>query len=286
MKEVLKEHVIRLSHEIGERNYIKYKELNLAKEYIYQEFESYGYKPEFQRYYLADREYSNIIAVKEGEGSKSETIIVGAHYDTVIGTPGADDNASGVACLLELAKISYHSQFKKTIKFIAFVNEEPPFFFSDEMGSRIYAKKAKEKGENIKAMISLESIGYFDEKRGSQQYPLGLKLFYPDKGNFIAVVGNMVSRDLVKKISRAITTNCNIPVQHFWGPASIVPAISLSDNWSFWVESYKGIMITDTAMYRNPNYHLPQDTYEKLDYLKLSKLTKGISLVIKTIASS
>ena len=204
LEENLKAHVIKLSKEIGERNYAFYKPLNKAADYITDEFKRYGYTPEIQDYTIEDKIYKNIIATKSGKAKPEEIVIIGAHYDSVVGSPGANDNGSGITALLELSRLCAESNTDRTIKFIAFVNEEPPFYLTGHMGSRVYAKDARMRGEDVKAMISLETIGYYSEERNSQSYPLWYRFFYPDQANFIAAVGNFKSHRLVKKNKRGI----------------------------------------------------------------------------------
>jgi Zn-dependent M28 family amino/carboxypeptidase len=275
-EESIRNHIKFLSVDLGERNYIQYQNLERAANYIKEEFKSYGYALEEQVYGMSAQSYRNIIATKIGKDKKDKIIIVCAHYDSVFGSPGADDNASGVAGLLELAQLLCKDELNKTVKFIAFTNEEPPLFMTDEMGSFIYAKEAKSKGEDIEATLCLESIGFYSDKKKSQSYPLGLGHFYPDKGNFIAVASNFASTALLKRIVKEFKKASGFPVEYLVAPVFFAPAISFSDNWSFWKFGYKAVMITDTAFYRNPYYHTPQDSYEKLNYEYLSRVIEGL----------
>lgn len=280
MEENLKRHTQVLSKDIGERNFIHYQNLERAANYIKQEFRNYGYEPQEQIYHLEDKSFRNIIATKEGKTSPDKIIVVCAHYDSVWGSPGADDNASGVAGLIELAHLLYKEDLNKTIKFIAFANEEPPFYLTEDMGSFRYAKEAKRKGEDIQAALCLESIGFYSDNRGSQSYPLGLRLFYPDKGNFIALVGNLSSRDLLKRIIKEFKKVSEFPVEYLSAPVILAPAISFSDHWSFWRFGYRAVMITDTAFYRNPYYHTSDDSLEKLNYPYLSEVVIALYKVL------
>ncbi len=276
----LMRHVICLSEEIGERNVFQYQKLEEAAEYILKQFESFGYAPETQDYRLDGKDLRNLIATKKGTKEPDEIIVVGAHYDTVYGSPGADDNASAVAGLLELARLTSKLNMKKTIKFVAFPNEEPPFFFSEDMGSRRYAKEARRRGDRIVGMICLESIGYYSEEKDSQGYPLGFGLFYPNKGNFIGVVGNLRSGWLVKDVVRGFKRGTDFPIVYLMAPSLLVPAISLSDHSSFWHYGYPAVMVTDTAFYRNSNYHLGSDTFETLNYKSMAEVIKGLYNVL------
>jgi len=276
----LKEHVYNLSFEIGERSMFNYENLDKAAGYIESKFSAYGYDVELQHYRPLDKEARNIIAVKKGSLDTADTggvIIVAAHYDSCF-NPGADDNASGVAVLLELAKFLADKKVKNDIRFIAFVNEEPPFFKTERMGSRVYVKGMKRSKENVKAALILESVGYFSDKYFSQKYPPGLGMFYPNRADFIGVIGNFSSRALARKVTSGIAAFTDFGVECFIGFAAI-PGVDFSDNWAFWKEGYPAVMVTDTAFYRNSNYHKSSDTYEKLNYERMAQIVEGISAV-------
>jgi len=204
-------------------------------------------------------------------------VVVGAHYDTVPGSPGADDNASGVAVLIELARMELPARF------VAFANEEMPYFQSGEMGSLAYAARAAAAGDKIGAMLSLEMLGYYRDEPGSQHYPPPLSWFYPDRGDFIGFVGDIGSRALVRRAIGAFRESASFPSQGVAAPAAI-PGVTWSDHWSFRQHHYPAIMVTDTAFYRYPHYHLPSDTAEKLDYLRMARVTLGLAAVIKELA--
>ncbi|HUQ75614.1 MAG TPA: M28 family peptidase [Burkholderiales bacterium] len=210
--------------------------------------------------------------VEAGAGA----VVVGAHYDTVPGSPGADDNASGVAVLVELARM------KLPARFVAFANEEMPYFQSGEMGSHAWAARAKAQGDAVKAMISLEMLGYYRDEPGSQQYPPPLSWFYPDRGDFIAFVGDLGARSLVRQAIGAFRAHTQFPSEGVAAPASI-PGVTWSDHWSFRQHNFPAIMVTDTAFYRYPHYHLPSDTPEKLDYLRMARVTLGLASVIREL---
>ena len=273
-REGLKKHVYRLSHEIGERNIYNYAKLDEAAEYITEEFRSFGYKVDFQAYDVLNKSCRNIIAVKEGAKKPGEIIILGAHYDSRNG-PGADDNASAVAGLLETAKILSGKLTGRTIKFIAFTNEEPPLFKKKSMGSRVYTKASRKNKDDIKGALILEMIGYFSEKPRSQRHPFGVNFFYPSTGNFIGVIGNAESKYLLKYTVSSFRRTMDLQVKWMVAP-NIVIGIGMSDDWSFWKEKYPAVMITDTAYFRNPNYHKKSDTYDTLDYKKISEVVKGV----------
>ncbi|MBI4655242.1 MAG: M28 family peptidase [Elusimicrobia bacterium] len=283
IRENLKRHVSALSNEIGERSgAANFAKLEKARDYVRKEFEKYGYKPILQTYESGHYKgiFTNLVAEKSGEKQKEKIILVGAHYDTAAGAPGADDNASGTAVLLELAGVLSKIKTDKTVRFVAFSNEEPPFFMTEDMGSWRHAHEAKEKKEQIEAMLCLESVGYFSDKPGSQKYPPFLNFIYPDKGNYISIVSNVPSRSLLKKTVKHFKKSASLPVQSLWAPQLLVPAISLSDQWAFWRHGYKAVMITDTAFLRTPYYHTSLDTHEKLDYERMAQVFQGIKGVI------
>jgi Zn-dependent M28 family amino/carboxypeptidase len=203
-------------------------------------------------------------------------IVVGAHYDTVPGSPGADDNASGVAVLIELSKVV------PGIRFVAFANEEAPYFLGEEMGSYVYAR---ERGKGVRAMFSLEMLGYYRDEPGSQRYPAPLGLFYPDRGNFIGFVADLGCLPLVRKCARLFRTKTDFPCEWLAAPSAI-PGVSWSDHWSFRKHGIPAIMVTDTAFYRYPHYHLPSDTPEKLDYERMARVTMGLAAMLKDLNES
>jgi Zn-dependent M28 family amino/carboxypeptidase len=284
LSERLKKHVVEISGNIGERNYWFYKNLQKTANYIINELKNYGYQVELHTYTLDNKEFSNIIAVKKGKTHPNEIIIIGAHYDSVMGSPGADDNASGVAGLLELACLFSQKDPAKTLKFIAFTNEEPPFFQTPQMGSRVYAKSAKQNKEKIVAMICLEMLGYYNKKPNSQNHPLFLGLLYPHTADFIAFVSNFGSTSLLNKFKKYFKQHSNFPVETLAAP-NIISGVDWSDHSSFWKYGYKAIMITDTSFYRYPYYHSQSDTYEKLDYESMSVVVSGLYLTLRELSA-
>lgn len=275
LAKILESHVYKLAQEIGDRSVFKIEKLDQAAEYITQTLRSFGYNVEFQSYTLFNETVKNIIATKIGVRRPDEIIIVAAHYDTCF-NPGADDNASAVAALIEIARDISDKQTNCSIKFIAFVNEEPPFFKTKDMGSRVYTKEARAKGENIQAAVILETIGYYSDKTNSQRYPPLFGLFYPNKGNFIGIIGDFHSRWLVKKVVSSFKRQTQFPVESVVA-FSFVAGVDFSDHWSFWQEGYPAVMVTDTAFYRNPNYHSSSDTYETLNYESMAEVVRGLS---------
>jgi Zn-dependent M28 family amino/carboxypeptidase len=252
----------------AERN----SDLETPARYIEAALRAGGLSPESQYFESGGRKVRNIEA---GSGS----IIVGAHYDTVPGSPGADDNASGVAVLIELAVM------KLPVRFVAFANEEPPYFYGPDMGSWVWAKRARERGETLRAMFSLEMLGYYREAPGSQRYPFPLGFFYPNRADFIAFVGDLGARDLVHRSIEAFRRNSQFPSEGVAAPG-IIPGVTWSDHWSFRRHGYPAIMITDTAFNRYPHYHLPTDTPEKLDYERMARVTMGLAAMLRDLAKA
>jgi Zn-dependent M28 family amino/carboxypeptidase len=220
--------------------------------------------------------------VLEFRGS-NEIVVVGAHYDSVVGCPGANDNGTGSAALLALAGLFAKSTPSRTLRFVAFPNEEPPHFQTMGMGSRQYAKGCKERGENIVAMVSLETLGWYSDQEGTQKYPAPLSLFYPSKGNFIAFVGNLSSGSLVRRAIGTFRDKAQFPSEGAALPGWL-PGVGWSDHWSFWEEGYDAIMVTDTAAFRYPHYHLESDTPDKVDYDRFARVVWGLRPVIEDFA--
>jgi len=279
-------HVKQLTVDIGSRSVHEYDKLEATREYIVSSLKAFDYIPSLQTYIYCGRKYSNVIASIRGAKLPDETVIIGAHYDTVYGTPGADDNASAVATLLEIARALKGFSPDRTLKLIFFTIEEHPVFRSEDMGSYVYAKDARARNESIKAMISLEMLGYYANEKGGQTFPLPLmSLIYPSTPNFIAVVGNPSSRSLVAKINNSLRASSRIPVETL-SAFSFVPGVDFSDHRSFWKMGYPAVMITDTAFYRNPNYHRETDTIDTLDFDKMSDLLRGLIKTAKDLTDS
>jgi Zn-dependent M28 family amino/carboxypeptidase len=273
----LKAAVNYLSADIGERSWQDVKKLNRTADYIEDKFRSYGYSVKRQSFAYSGNTYYNIIAEATGtDAAAKDVLIIGAHYDTVKGTPGADDNASGVAALLELARLTVLQPAKRTIRFVAFCLEEPPVFGTEHMGSYVYAKSVKEEGVKVYGMISLEMVGYFCDEKDCQRFPLScIGWAYPDRGNYLAFVGNNASRSFTKKVRKAFARASSLPVESL-NTFSSVTGVDFSDHRNFWKFGFSAFMITDTSFYRNHNYHEAQDTPETLDYKRMSELVRGI----------
>jgi Zn-dependent M28 family amino/carboxypeptidase len=271
----LRGHVSYLALNIGQRNVFRPDALHAAADYIRSVWVAQGYQINSQYYQAMGVKSENLEVVRTGTTKPEEIILVGAHYDTVRGTPGADDNASGIAALLELTRMFATAETERTLRFVAFVNEEPPFFFWSEMGSGVYAEAAKTRGENIRLMISLEMLGSYSEQPGSQRYPPLLRHFYPDRANFIAMVSNRASRKELQQLVNAFKSHSDFPVESL-ATFEIIPGVAWSDHLSFWRAGYPAIMITDTAFYRNAAYHAADDTPEKLNYPAMASVVEGL----------
>jgi len=279
-------HVHHLSVRIGSRSFDEYGKIEEAKKYIRSTLEGMGYQPELQDYEYDGRVFSNIMVTIGGIRKPGETVIIGAHYDTVRGTPGADDNASAVAILLEICRSLRKDMPSRTLKLIFFVLEEPPLYNTKAMGSFIYASAARTRGEDIRAMLSLEMLGYFSDTEGGQSFPLPLmNLMYPTTPNFMAAVGDTKSKDLVKRIKNSVEKNSDIPVETL-STSPYVPGVALSDHNSFWKMGYPAVMITDTAFYRNPHYHGSGDTIDTLNFQKMTGVLRGLIQAARDLAES
>jgi hypothetical protein len=278
LREELRSDVQKLGGEIGERNMWRYAQLNAAADFIEDSFSGAGLHPRRDTYEMRGQACHNIEAEIAGAGQ--EILLIGAHYDSVFGSPGANDNGSGVAATLALARRFAAKKTKHTLRFVAFVNEEPPYFLSAEMGSFVYARRCKGRRDKISAMISLETIGYFSDAPHSQTYPSpGLGIFYPEVGNFIGFVSNLRSRTLLRRVIALFRKHAGIPSEGAALP-SFIPGVSWSDQWSFWQNGYPGIMVTDTAPFRYPHYHSANDTPDKLDYDRFTLVVSGMEKVI------
>lgn len=252
--------------------------LNAVAHYIYTDFEKYADSVYYQPYQVGNQTYKNVVCVF---GSKNkQTIVVGAHYDVCGDQDGADDNASGVVGLLELAKLLKGQSLKHRIEIVAYTLEEPPYFRSEHMGSYIHAKSLYENKTDVYGMFCLEMIGYFDDSKKSQEYPLGiLSLFYGNKGNYITLVNKFSKGTFSRKFSHKFKRQQSIRTKKFIGPAKL-PGIDFSDHLNYWAFNFSALMITDTGFYRNKNYHETTDTLEKLD---LSRMSQVITTVYQTL---
>jgi Zn-dependent M28 family amino/carboxypeptidase len=251
--------------------------LNGAASFIEQEFISLGYQVQSQWYESDGGQVRNIVVEKSGQNPARPSIVIGAHYDTVVGTPGADDNATGIAGLIELTRLLKDHKNNRTIRFVAFPNEEPPYFFTHRMGSRQYARNLKESRERIFAMLTLEMIGYAGEGY-RQLYPAPLMRIlgrYPKDGNYVALVSNLRSTPLLSMVRKAMRQRGSVGVESLSAPG-FIPPLFLSDHSSFWKYGFPALMITDTAFLRNPHYHSSTDTADTLNYDFLARVVDAV----------
>jgi Zn-dependent M28 family amino/carboxypeptidase len=281
--ERIRHHVKRLAGEIGERNIFRPAALAAAREYIEAEWSEQGYRVSFQWYETLGHPCANLEVARGGSGRPEQNLVVGAHYDSVRGSPGADDNASGVAALLEISRLFAAVVPSIAVRFVAFVNEEPPFFVSGEQGSMMYARSARARGDDIRLMLSLEMLGYYRAEPGSQRYPPLFRLFYPDRGDFLGFVSDFRSRRMMLRMAKLFRAHSGFPLEHV-ATFRFVPGVAWSDHRSFWRHGYRALMVTDTAFYRNPHYHRAEDTPDKLAYPQLARVTEGLFRSLAALA--
>ncbi|HUG52959.1 MAG TPA: M28 family peptidase [Vicinamibacteria bacterium] len=279
LRERLRSHVEVLAGRIGERNLWRPEALAEAARYVEDAFRSSGHEVHSQAFTVEGRAVRNLEVRLPGAARPDEVVVVGAHYDSVLGSPGADDNATGVAALLEIARAGGGRRPSRTLHLVAFVNEEPPFFLGEDMGSLRYARRLREEGRDVVAMLSLETIGYYSDRLGSQHYPFPFRLFYPDRGDFLGVVGNTASRALVRRTVASLRRHATLPAEGLAAPGWIT-GVGWSDHWSFWQHGYPAAMVTDTALFRYPHYHAPTDLPPEVDYDRHARAVAGLIAVV------
>jgi Zn-dependent M28 family amino/carboxypeptidase len=284
VRDRLRRHVSVLAVDIGERHVWRGHSLADSAVYLETVLRDLGYVVERQRFEARGVEVLNVEAELAG-AAPNGVVVVGAHYDSVIGTVGANDNASGVAAMLELARLLAGRRLPGAVRFVGFVNEEPPFFLTGEMGSRRYARHCRERGDRVVAMLSLETLGCYSDRSGSQSYPFPFGLLYPRTGNFIGFVGNLRSRGLVRRSVRAFRQAARFPSEGVAAPGYL-PGIFWSDHWSFWREGYPAVMVTDTALFRSAYYHTTGDTPEKIDFDRMARVVVGLAAVVERLADA
>jgi hypothetical protein len=282
--EAMKRDVQRLAGDIGERNVFLPVLLRASADYIERELHEAGYAVISQRFEVRDVECRNLIVEIPGQSLPDEVVVVGAHYDSAQGSPGANDNGSGIAALLALARSWAGSEPARTVRFVAFVNEEPPFFQTEKMGSLIYARHCREQGDQVVAMLSLETIGYYDSAQGSQKYPFPVGIFYPSRGDFIGFVSNTRNAPLVRRCLETFRRHTAFPSEGGALPG-FLPGVGWSDHWAFWQQGYPALMITDTAPFRYPYYHTASDTPDKLDYERMARVLTGLHVVLDRLVN-
>jgi hypothetical protein len=262
--------------------------LDQSANYIVATLRGYGYAVQPQEYEVETRRVRNLeTAITGPAGPDTADIIVGAHYDSAEGAPGANDNGSGVAATLELARRlrGFQPAPGRTLRFVLWVNEEPPYFQTEDMGSYVHARALSEAGHHVAAVLSLETLGYYSDQHGSQQYPPPFNRLYPNAGNFVAFVGALGSRALVRQAVGSFRRHARFPSEGVAAPG-FVEGVDWSDHWSYAQFGAPALMVTDTAPFRYPYYHTAQDTPDQVDYLRLARVVEGLEGVIKDLASS
>ncbi len=282
--EILKQHVIQLSEKLPERSH-DVDFLNESAAYIHQHLSLYSNQVSYQNFDVMGIDYRNVIAkFGKARSHKQPIYVIGAHYDAMDGLPGADDNASGVAGILELARLFAKQPPPAPVQLVAYALEEPPYFGSEDMGSFRHAQMLHEQGTNVALMLSLEMIGYFTDKANSQDYPIDiLHYVYPQQGNYIAVIGKLSDFGLAWELKKHMRQTSPLPVYSINAPA-IIPGIDFSDHRNFWAFDYPAFMISDTAFFRNHHYHEATDTWQRLDYQAMAMVVDGVFQALMEIS--
>jgi Zn-dependent M28 family amino/carboxypeptidase len=276
-------HVHQLARSIGQRHLWCPGTLEAAARYLEAQLAETGLDVNAQTFTASGQAVRNIEAVHPGCAAAENVLVLGAHYDTVLGCPGANDNGTGCAALVEIARAVATRALPSTVRFVAFVNEEPPFFQTADMGSAQYAASCRARDDSVAGMISLETIGYYDDARGSQHYPLPLHVRYPTSGHFVAFVGNLRSAAFLRRAVAAYRRAASVPAESAALPA-VVPGVGWSDHWAFWQHGWPAIMVTDTAPYRYPHYHSPSDTPDKIDFDRFTLVVEGLACMVHELA--
>lgn len=284
LEERLRAHVEKLAEEIGERNIWHPAGMEAGVAYIETIWQEMGLTVQKESYQATkESRVKNLWVAVPGAGQADEIIVIGAHHDSVKGSPGANDNGSGVAALIELTRLLQEARPARTIHFVAFANEEPPFFLTKKMGSRVHAIRARQERQNIVGMISLETIAFYTSEPGSQRYPLPFGLFYPDTANFVGFVSNLGSRRLMQTLLDSFRRHSSFPAEGLAAPGWMT-GVGWSDQWSFWQEGFEAIMVTDTALFRYAPYHTAFDTPDKLNYPDFARVVLGLKGAIADLA--
>lgn len=279
----LRDHLTMLTRTIGERSVRLPENLRTTAEYLFSFYDRLRVPVRFEPYTYADRTVANVVAEIRPSRPTGAHYILGAHYDSVAGTVGADDNASAVAVQLETARelknLVLKGRLNVMVTLVSFALEEPPVYGTRYMGSRVFAAKARKESMSIDGMVCLEMVGYTCRRSGCQRYPFPLMFMgYPKKGEFIGIVGNFSSRSFTRDLAKSFSRNREPPVVSLTVPFSgwVLPAVRLSDHASFWDEGYRAVMVTDSAFFRNPHYHLPSDTMDTLDITFMARLVDNL----------
>jgi hypothetical protein len=292
----LRRDVEMLAGTIGPRSILHLAGLRQGEAFLEQSLRDAGYQVKRQEFKVGGVTCANLEVEIRGSQRPQEIVVIGAHYDSVDDCPAANDNGSGVAATLALARrfapptspststSTSATPSARTLRFVLFVNEEPPYFQTADMGSLVYARFCQQRGDNIVAMMSLETIGFYSDRPGSQHYPVKpIAWLYPDQGNFLAFVGNYNSRSLVRQAIGSFRHAAPFPSEGAALPGWI-EGVGWSDHWAFWQCGYPAIMLTDTAPFRYPHYHGRGDTSDKLDYPGMARVVAGIEAVTADLA--
>ncbi|PYQ14053.1 MAG: aminopeptidase [Acidobacteria bacterium] len=281
----LEGHVRALAGQIGERNLGRAGSLDAAARYLDGILRGLGFAVEAQEFEVEGTKVANLESALGGGALHDQIVLAGAHYDSVVDCPGANDNGSGAAAVLELARLLAPERLARTLRFALFVNEEPPYYLGDAMGSRRYARRCRARGERIVAMLCLETIGYYTDAPRSQAYPAPLGVVYPSTGNFIGFVGNVASRALVRRCIGSFRRSTAFPSEGLAAPDWIA-GVGWSDHSSFWEQGYPAVMVTDTALFRYPPYHTSEDKPEKIRYDHMARVVAGLARVLVDLAET
>lgn len=279
LQDRLKQDVETLVVKIGQRHIDNYQNLVAAKDFLDRELTQAGYTVRVQNYTVDGKTFSNLEVEIPGSSRADEILVIGGHYDTAFTSPSADDR-TGAAAVLALAREFAGTKPMRTLRFVEFTNQELPYSSTQNMASQVYARAAKERGDKIVGMFSLETLGYFTAAANTQKYPLLLSCLYPNQGNFIGFISDIDSRELLRNTIRSFRAQAKFPSEGAALPSSI-QGVGWSDLRSFWQQGYQAVRITDTAPLRYPQYHTADDTMDKIDFEKLSRVTYGISKVIR-----
>ncbi len=278
----LERDVTHLALDIGERNLRRPTSLNATVAWLEHRLNAANLAPRRQTYSVATQQVHNVEVIFPALATDAPIVVVGAHYDSAIGTPGANDNATGVAVLLELARRFAGTASPLELRLVWFTNEEPPYFQGPDMGSLRYARALAEQGREVQAMLSLETMGFYVDQEGSQHYPGALRGFFPTTGNFVAFVGNDASKDLVREVVGRFRRDTSFPSEGVAVNGNLM-GIGWSDHWSFWQTGSPALMITDTAPFRYHHYHKPTDTPDHINFSHLSRVTLGLVGVVRSL---
>lgn len=280
----LKQHVINLTDKIGERHIRKQQALHKAADYISQQWTMMGYEVERQPFTAKGVKCENLEVTKTGKDNPDEIILICAHYDTAKDCPGANDNASGIAAMLEIARHFSHTNPGCSLRFVALANEKPPFYGTEKSGSWVYAHRASNNGDEIRVAIILESLGYYSNSNQSQLYPPLMSMFHPAQGNFLAMASNLGSMAAMRRFAKCFKKHSRFRFETMV-MQNLLPWVKWSDSSPFWLNSYHAFMISDTAPYRYPFYNSSRDTAEKLDYQCLTFVTDGLKRAVEEYAN-